>query len=130
MRSWETDVEITSQHGAAVIRMMHPGGGSAYALSYPSQKMVESFQGGEKPQALFAGHYHKYDVCYPREVFTLQAGCLEDQTPFMRKKKLCAHVGFIIVTMGVRLDGTLGFVGHEWHPFYDAKYHRKLQASQ
>lgn len=71
----------------------HPGGGSAYAISYTSQKSVEAFDGGEKPAVALFGHYHKLMYAVIRNVHTIQTGCTEDQTPFMRKKKLSAHVG-------------------------------------
>lgn len=72
---------------------MHPGGGSAYALSYRPQKIVESFAGGEKPAVLVIGHYHKLSYNVIRNVHAVQSGCTQDQTPFMRKKSIDAHVG-------------------------------------
>jgi hypothetical protein len=78
------------------ILLMHPGGGSAYAISYQPQKIVESFSGGEKPAAVLIGHYHKMSYQYTRNTHTIQCGCGEDQTPFMRKKRLEAHVGGLI----------------------------------
>lgn len=122
----EQDVIIERPHGETRIKIMHPGGGTAYATSYSAQKMVESFQGGEKPNMLILGHYHKFDFSYPREIPTLQAGCVQDQTIFERKKKLQAHVGFSIVKISSRVDGTLGSMQVEWFPFYDQKYHRRL----
>ena len=123
----EQDVVIKQKFGETRIRIMHPGGGSPYALSYPSQKMVESFQGGDKPHILILGHYHKFDFSYPREVATIIAGCVEDQTTFMRKNKIAAHVGFLICKVGMRVDGTIGRCNVEWYPFYDRAYHRKLE---
>lgn len=123
----EQDVLFERPHGTFRLRIIHPGGGTPYALSYPSQKMVESFQGGEKPQAMIMGHFHKFDMVYPREVLSLMPGCIQDQTTFMRKKRLGAHVGFCICTIGARIDGTLGRFGVEWVPFYDRRYHQKFE---
>jgi predicted phosphodiesterase len=123
----ERDIEISQPFGKTRMRIMHPGGGSAYALSYASQKMVESFQGGDKPHILILGHYHKFDVNYAREVVTIQAGCLQDQTSFMRKKKLSAHVGFCVCRINSRVDGTIGRCNVDWYPMYDRKYHQKLE---
>lgn len=78
---------------------MHPGGGSAYAVSYRPQKIVESFSGGEKPAVLLIGHYHKLSYNMIRGVHAIQTGCTQDQTPFMRKKGLDAHVGGGICTL-------------------------------
>lgn len=81
------------------ILVMHPGGGSSYAVSYRPQKIVESLQGGEKPSVLIIGHYHKMSVNLFRSIWCIQVGCTQDQTPFMRKKGLDAHVGGMIVTL-------------------------------
>ena len=80
----------------AIISVVHPGGGSAYALSYTMQKFIESLDGGEKPAVVLAGHYHKLIAGNDRNVWWAQTGCCQDQTPFMRKKKLQAHVGGVL----------------------------------
>ena len=82
-----------------ILRVMHPGGGSSYALSYRPQKIIESFEGGEKPGVLFMGHYHKIDFGLVRNVWYVQTGCQQDQTPFMRQKSIEAHVGGFLVEM-------------------------------
>jgi predicted phosphodiesterase len=87
----------TGARGSLVV--MHPGGGSSYAYSYRPQKIVESLTGGEKPAVLVIGHYHKLSMNLIRNVWTVQAGCAEDQTVFMRKKNLDAHVGGGILTL-------------------------------
>ena len=124
----ERDIVLKQKIGDTRIRIMHPGGGSAYALSYPGQKMVESFQGGEKPHMLILGHYHKFDVNYAREVVTVMPGCVSDQTIFMRSRKLAAHVGFCVIKIGARIDGTIGRCNCEFYPFYDRRYHQKLNS--
>lgn len=77
----------------------HPGGGSAYALSYAIQKIIESLEGGEKPAVGLYGHYHKLWAGNIRNVWCVQTGCQLDQTPFMRKKRLEAHVGGSLVKL-------------------------------
>lgn len=71
----------------------HPGGGSAYATSYKSQKAVEAFEGGEKPAILLQGHYHKLLFMMTRSVWVIQTGCTKDQDSFMRKNMISAHIG-------------------------------------
>lgn len=78
---------------STMLHLMHPGGGTAYAISYTVQKIVEGYDGGEKPAVLLAGHYHKMSYNMVRNVHAIQTGTTEDQTPFMRKKKIPAHVG-------------------------------------
>ncbi|KKN91272.1 hypothetical protein LCGC14_0221400 [marine sediment metagenome] len=59
----EADFELKAPNGSAVIKVIHAGGGSSYAYSYASQKLAESFQGGEKPAVCIIGHYHKMEYC-------------------------------------------------------------------
>jgi len=75
------------------LQIVHPGGGSAYAVSYTVQKLVESFSGGSKPAVLLAGHYHKLEFINVRNVWCIQTGCTQDQTPFARKKRLHYALG-------------------------------------
>lgn len=121
----EHDIVFTGRKQKSIMRLIHAGGGSAYATSYSAQKIVESYQGGEKPNVLLIGHYHKAEYGYPREVHTLQVGCTCDQTPFMRKKKLQAHVGGWTIEMTVNEDGLITRFKSEWMPFYDLGYTRK-----
>lgn len=122
----ESDIEFKCGKGSAVGRLMHPGGGSAYALSYAPQKLVESFQGGEKPSILFIGHYHKWDYCFPREVHCISGGCTVDQTAFLRKNKIGVHVGFAIVRFKQDPeDGHISRLSVEWVPFFDRGYYER-----
>jgi hypothetical protein len=95
----EAHVRLVNANTGAVANMavVHPGGGSAYALSYSIQKIVESYEGGEKPAVGLYGHYHKLWSGIIRNVWVVQTGTQQDQTPFMRKKRLEAHVGGAIV---------------------------------
>jgi len=77
------------------VALIHPGGGSSYALSYRSQKIVDQWSGGTKPNMLLIGHYHKAEfIPSYRNVAILQVGCGQAQTPFMARQALAAHVGF------------------------------------
>lgn len=109
---------------SAIMSVMHPGGGSAYALSYAPQKIVEAFEGGEKPAVLLIGHYHKMEALNIRNVWTLQTGCTQDQTPFMRKKKLSAHVGGCMVDLeqDPKTGAIIGFTPHMWRWFNRGYY--------
>jgi hypothetical protein len=75
------------------LHSVHPGGGSSYATSYTVQKLVESYSGGSKPAVLLAGHYHKLEFINVRNVWCIQTGCSQDQTPFARKKRLHYALG-------------------------------------
>lgn len=119
----EKYLELKQGQGSALMSIMHAGGGTAYAISYTDQKIVESYQGGEKPNLLLVGHYHKFNHGYPREVNTIQVGCTEDQTPFMRKKKIQAHVGGVTLRFDQDDQGILHNVNVAWHPFYDRSFY-------
>lgn len=121
----EADIYFKADKGQAWMRVMHPGGGSAYAISYTEQKIVESFQGGEKPHIMLLGHYHKLNSGYPREVHTVQTGCTQDQTPFMRKNKLQAMVGGWIVEFMQSPTGEITRFRTELFTFFDRKFYEK-----
>jgi hypothetical protein len=55
--------------------------------------LVESYSGGSKPAVLLAGHYHKLEFINVRNVWCIQTGCSQDQTPFARKKRLHYALG-------------------------------------
>lgn len=118
---------IALQHaktgGTAHMLVVHPGGGSSYALSYAPQKFIESLQGGEKPAVVIFGHWHKMDVFNYRNVWSIQAGTTEDQTPFMRKRKLEAHVGGLIVELHQDARGAIVRCRNEQIRYFDRGYY-------
>lgn len=119
----ERDFELKQKNGSSILRLIHAGGGSTYAISYTAQKYVEMLQGGEKPQIVLVGHYHKFEYGYPREVHVCQLGCTEDQTPFMRKKKMQAMVGGCIFRIKQADNGIITSFNVEWMPYYDKKFY-------
>jgi predicted phosphodiesterase/ribosomal protein S25 len=121
----EADIVLKAKNGKTTVRVQHPGGGSAYAISYTAQKIVESYTGGEKPDVLLIGHYHKAEYSYIRGVHVVQTGCTQDQTPFMRKKRLAAHLGGWIIEIGTDDVGAVTRFKQEWIPFYDNAYYEK-----
>lgn len=114
----EADVVLHDSDARPTLRIIHPGGGSSYADSYRPQKIVESYGGGEKPTVLAIGHYHKSSFNDIRDVQVLQAGCLERQTPFMRKLSLRAAMGFWIVEIQFSEHGSLRRFKQEWFRYY------------
>jgi len=109
-----------------ILAVVHPGGGSAYAMSYRPQKIIESYEGGEKPAVALYGHYHKLDSGNVRGVWYAQTGCCQDQTPFMRKKGLEAHVGGSIIGLeqdpetGAIIGFDVGMLRYFNRAYYDA----------
>ena len=101
------------------VGLIHPGGGSAYAISYKPQKIAESLSGGGKPNILLIGHYHKAEWFFYRNIHMIQAGCFEAQTPFMQRNQLAAMVGGFIVEVHVSEDGSVNCIVPRFYPYYE-----------
>lgn len=118
---------VTLRHpktgGKARLMVAHPGGGSAYAVSYAPQKIIESFQPGEKPAAAIFGHYHKIEYLLIRGVHSIQAGCTKDLDPFGRKKRLSYHIGGAIIELRQSPDGSVPDCLTWFRQFNDRGHH-------
>jgi hypothetical protein len=122
----ERDICFKNDNGEFIMRVMHPGGGSAYALSYTPQKIVESFAGGERPAVLIIGHYHKMEyIPALRNTHVIQAGCTVDQGTFARKKRLQYHLGGWIIEL-VQDERTGACIGcrAEARTFFDKQFYQ------
>lgn len=62
------------------LMLRHPWDGSAYALSYRPQKMIESMDEDTRPTILAIGHYHKMEYLYYLKVHCFQTGCFLQNT--------------------------------------------------
>lgn len=102
------------------LELRHPWDGTSYALSYKIQKMVEAMSGGEKPNILAVGHYHKSEYFIYRNVHCFQTGTFQAQTPFMRGKGIAAAMGGWIIEALVDKQGTITNLRSEWVPYYTA----------
>lgn len=118
------DAEYLGEHEGSIyfngarVDLWHGEDGASYALSYRIQKIVENLEGGTKPNMIIAGHDHKAEyIPNLRNIQAIEAGCIQHQTPFMRRKKLAAFTGFWIVEMCVR-DGQIIKVRPEWTTLY------------
>jgi hypothetical protein len=108
----------------AMIHVVHPGGGSAYAVSYTMQKQIEAYEGGEKPAIALAGHYHKAEHLETRNVHGFQTGCFQDQTTFMRNKKLVATIGgWIVFARQNPENGAVEEVASYFKGYYNSGYY-------
>jgi predicted phosphodiesterase len=107
-------IELSS---GVTIDLLHPDGGTAYAISYKPQKWAEALEGGTKPDSAFIGHFHKAEYLFYRNIHIFQAGCLEAQTPFMKGKGLSAHTGFWVVTYKTG-DKGINSITPEFFPGY------------
>lgn len=114
----QQDVELDN---GLKIRLRHPGGGTAYAISYKLQKYIESISGGKKPHMLFHGHFHKSMHMFYRNVHGFESGTLCEQTPFMQKIGTPAHLGYWMMDVNMNKDKEKGIerVKAEFVPFYE-----------
>lgn len=122
----EADIAVRTPKGRCVIRLLHAGGGSSYAISYSPQKLVESYEGGEKPAVLLIGHYHKAEYIFYRNVHCIQLGTTKSQDTFMRKKRLAAHLGGWRVEMVMGADGAVREFTQTWIPFFNRGYYEAM----
>lgn len=104
--------------GGVHIKLYHGGDGTAYATSYKLQKLIESFSGGEKPNIVLSGHYHKALYLFSRDVHGFECGTLCGQTSWMRGKKIPAHMGFGIVKVVFNHRGVERLT-QEFIPWYE-----------
>ena len=125
----EADVEVKSGSKSTIIKVQHPGGGSAYARSYAGQKQVESFQGGEKPAILVQGHYHVSNYSIDRNVHIIGMPGFQDQTIFARKKRLRMEVGGALLEFKTDSQGAVTRCRLEFSLFFDRGYHKAFLRS-
>jgi hypothetical protein len=108
----------------SMYHVIHPGGGSSYATSYTVQKLVEGYEGGEKPAIAQVGHYHKSGYLHTRNVHTIQPGCFQDQTIFARKKKLTFTIGGWILMFRQHPDtGAIEDFVSYFKPYFNRGYY-------
>lgn len=100
------NIDITD---SIIMQLRHPWSGSAYALSYRPQKIVESMEAAclDKPTILAIGHFHKIEYLYYHGVHVLQTGCFQSATPFTTGKGISVAMGGWIVTVEINNEGKL-----------------------
>ncbi len=122
----EADVELKGPNASTIIRIQHPGGGSAYARSYTSQKICESLEGGEKPAILVLGHYHVHNFMTERNIHVINMPGFQSQTIFARKKRLRMEVGGAILEFKVNPDdGAVTRCRIEFNRYFTRGYYQR-----
>jgi predicted phosphodiesterase len=101
---YQADLMLPTPYGAVKVRMMHPDGGGAYALSYKAQKIAEQIPSGQKPQILLLGHFHTSHYFFYRNIHILNAGSFEGQTKFILRKGINPVIGGWIVNIRLADD--------------------------
>ena len=104
--------------GPLSLYLLHPKGGLAYAVSYKLQKLIESFEGGRKPNVVVCGHWHKQAFVIERHVFGILPGCFEAQTTFERGLMLQPQLGGVVLDIEVREEEIAYTVSPKWMHFF------------
>jgi hypothetical protein len=126
----ESDIALKIGRRPTMIKIQHPGGGSAYARSYTGQKQVEAFEGGEKPSILVQGHYHVSNYMNERNIHVIGMPGFQDQTIFARKKRLRMEVGGAILQIKVNPDdGSVTRCRVEFNRFFTRSYYKRYLKS-
>ena len=130
----ESDVEVKTKgdkgYVSTIIKIQHPGGGSAYSRSYTGQKQVEAYEGGEKPAILVQGHYHVSNYMNDRNIHVISMPGFQDQTIFARKKRLRMEVGGAILEFKVNpLDGAVTRCRVEFNRYFTRGYYKAFLKS-
>lgn len=117
----EYDAWIELPNGAYV-HMLHPKGGSSYAVSYKPQKMCESYEAGRKPAILLLGHYHRRGWFETRNIEAVLCGTFEGSSFLAKRVGLGAPaVGFHVIEATLADDGSVVRFAPEWFPFYTGR---------
>lgn len=90
--------------GIPLIRLVHPDGGMAYAMSYRMQKYVEQISSSKKPRIIIAGHQHTAVWFFYRNIYVIQAGAFEGQTILILRKGINPTIGGWIVEVELSND--------------------------
>lgn len=112
------DCAIVNLTPNCTLELRHPWDGTAYALSYKIQKMIEAMEADSKPNIVAVGHYHKAEYLFYRNVHAIQTGCFQGQTPFTRGKGISVQLGGWIVTIRVDQNGYIQSIAPEFIPYY------------
>ena len=100
------------------IRLYHPDGGMAYALSYRVQKWAEAMAGGDKPHLAIMGHLHQHLAIQMRNVHFVLPGCFQWQTFYLGGKPAWPQVGAVLLELHLDPGGDIRRIVSEWIPFY------------
>ncbi len=101
------ELTVGSEKKPTIIQVLHPGGGSAKALSYAPQRIVSEIDPANKPHVLILGHYHKCDYLFDRNIHIYQAGTTQSQSAWMARMNLASHLAGWLLHLNLREDGTV-----------------------
>jgi hypothetical protein len=105
-----------------LIELWHPLGGAAYAVSYKLQRHVEEYGVGQKPDFVFAGHWHQMVYVVRRGVHCFSSGTFHGGGGSFSKALGGAQaIGAWVVRYRQTKDGTLRDVAPNWRAYYETE---------
>lgn len=123
------DIPLTDR---ASVRLWHPGGGGAYALSYRLQKGTEQMAMDELHRAIeendnpnlriiLAGHMHTEIKFQSGPLVAAHVGCFEGQTNYLKKKGLYPTIGGAIFKVRLTDSGLIQRIEYTFIPFTEVE---------
>ncbi len=104
------------------LMMLHPrpgmGARKPYAISYPAQKILDVITGGEKPEILCLGFYHRVFHFDWRGVDTYFVGTTQNQTPDMLAHLVGADMASWFLDVKIDKKGKIEQLSRTVLPFY------------
>lgn len=94
-------------HNGAVMELLHPGGGMAYALSYKAQKFINNLNPEDIPEMMVWGHYHTSFYMHYRNVHFVQAPCFKGAGIWEKRLGLNPTIGGWLVEGKISENGRI-----------------------
>ena len=91
----------------AMAELLHPGGGTAYALSYKPQRFINNLAPQDVPDIMVWGHYHTSFYMHYRNVNFIQAPCFKDAGIFEKRLGLNPTIGAWIIEGKISDQGNI-----------------------
>jgi hypothetical protein len=115
-------------HDSAVIQLTdnctlelrHPGDGTAYALSYKPQKIIEAMSGGEKPHILALATTTRPSTFTTATCMRSRPDACRHRHRVMRGKESPLRWAGVIVEVKLNVDGGIERLQSAFIPFYTA----------
>lgn len=89
----------------AIMELLHPAGGMAYAISYKAQRDINNRAPDELPEMLVYGHFHTSFYMHYRGIQFLQAPCFKEAGLFEKRLGLSPTLGGWLVSAEVSNHG-------------------------
>jgi hypothetical protein len=125
-----SDIEYLGQYAADIeltpnckLRLEHPMGKPAYAISYKTQRKIDNMRGGMKPNILSEGHYHYSDYFFRRNVHAICTPSFQGPTKFSTRLGLENDNGGWIIEINVNDEGHITKFTPSYYPFYKVIEH-------